>query len=264
MSYYDFFYRGMDSKEYEEQLYLEKISGKIDDRKSVTLFQDCFSNHVDFLSATTDELYCELNSVSRYIQKDNLSSYFINKIYTYPKIKNYANGEFIDYADFIADFSERSFYNHQKSHFQLGTNKVRYILGDIGVGKTSLIKRIISDLSPNQDSLDDEYKVLQVYCNLEEQYNFAAKFIPVRDTFMIYLYRKICECIEENNIKIFEIDGMLPEKDPLLAVKLIVFRLKEAGARLLLYIDNLDFFHYYYARYSFFDKYNGSSHNLVE
>jgi hypothetical protein len=258
MNYADFFLRGQDSDDFNSLPYFRKISSPIlQDKKTANLFADCFSNHVDFDSPYTDELVFDQGSTTRFIKRDNLSSFFINHIYEIPDITNYVDDSPIDYADLLAEFAETSFYDTSE-RFNLGSNRIRYVVGDVGVGKSAFIKKVISDITLNREEIDSDYYVLPVYFNLEDKYNYAASPIPLKDKFLEHLFEKINESVANAHISIDlkEINEINPCNNQVLALKYLIATLKKNKVRLLIFIDNLDFYHYYYARYSFFSEYN--------
>ncbi|MGZ5007688.1 MAG: hypothetical protein ACXWFI_08145 [Methylobacter sp.] len=266
MHYRDFFLRGQDRDGFDNHPYKTKIiSSHGQDKKTANLFEDCFSNHVNFECSCTNELIFDTTSNSRFIKRDNLSSYFINHVYEIPEITNYIDKTPIKYSELLAEITETSFSNISKERFKLGSNRIRYIVGDVGVGKSSFIKRVISDISLNTKDIDSHYNIIIVYFNLEEKYNYGLVPVPLKDDFLTHLFNKILESIANEciNIDLTEIYNINPNNNQVLALKFLIAKLKENKIRLLLFIDNLDFYHYYYARYSFFKEYNAMQEDSV-
>jgi len=267
MPYDKYFQRVQDSEYFDKRLYSQAIRSSSKNQKALNLFKDCFSNHTDFAAPYTNELIFEDHSTKRYIQKDNLSAYFINKVYQPPNIFDYDSGEEIEYEDFVDEFAEPSFYQGQDSRFVLGSNRIRYVVGDVGQGKSAFMKSIYCSLVRKMSEADGEYKVVSVYIDLERRFHYADKPIPLKELFETYLFEKLIEqtCAQYEDFDLTEIFKINSSNDRLLAIKLLISMAKDQGVRFLVYIDNLDFYHYYYARYSYFENgYAQQEESIIE
>ncbi len=267
MAFEKYFQRVQDSDLFDKRLYSQAIRSKSRNQKDLNLFKDCFSNHTDFAAPLTNVLQFEDNSTKRYIQKDNLSAFFINEVYKPPEIYDYDTGDGIAYDEFIDEFSESSFYQGQDSRFSLGSNRIRYVVGDVGQGKSAFMKSVYCSLARKFSDASGDYKVVSVYIDLERRFHYADKPIPLKDEFETYLFEKILEqlCAQCKEFDLTEIFKINSSNDKLLAIKLLISMAKEQGVRFLIYIDNLDFYHYYYARYSYFKSgYNQQEESIVE
>lgn len=266
MFYRDYFTRSEDNKDFDISLYKSKITSSIADQRKANLFKDCFSNHVDFICQNVTKLEFNIDSKSRYITRDNLSSYFINNIYKIPDITKFSTGEKCDFEEFLIEFIENSFASKKESNkFNLGSNRLRFIVGKVGEGKSAFIKKIISVIKQKKRDFDSEYELLPIYINLEDRFNYGFEPKPLKGEFLPELYNKIYEEARncENEIDFKELNGINPINQSILALKLIISELKAQKVRLLIFIDNLDFYHYYYARYSFFPKYNKQQERAI-
>lgn len=167
----------------------------------------------------------------------------------------------------MTEFVESSFATKDSSdRFNLGTNRLRFIVGNIGEGKSAFIQKLISVIYTRRNDIDNEYRLLTVYFNIEEKYHYKYEPEPLKDTFLLHLFEKICEEIKSRmdfTVDLTEISGINPCNNPILYMKLLISLLKEQKVRLLLFIDNLDFYHYYYARYSFFPEYNKQQEKVI-
>jgi len=260
MGYEDYFLRIQDCKQFKDEKYSRQITPPAANKKDINLYKDCFSNHTEFASPHASELIYDSKSTSRYIQRDNLSSFFVNKIYVPPKIFEYNSRKVIPYNDFIKEFAESSFYVLHKNDgsYMLGSNRIRYIVGDVGQGKTAFMKRVYCDLSRHRSELDETYEVLSVYMDLEKIFNYSEIPISLKDKFESDLFNRIMECMAEAKRSSI-VNNLLqinPHNDPRLSLKYLIYRAKEEQIRFLIYIDNLDFYHYFYARYCFFEEGN--------
>jgi hypothetical protein len=206
-------------------------------------------------------------SSTRHITRDNLSAYFINKIYDIPNITTVGIDEEVDFESFLSEFVESSFASKEQcDKFNLGTNRLRLLVGKVGEGKSAFIQKVISEINNRNDELDNKYKLLTIYFNILEKYHYGYEPIPLKGNFLIYLYNKIYEEIDnriDSDVDMVEMSGINPSANPVLSLKLLISHLKQQKVRILLFIDNLDFYHYYYARYSFFAKYNKQQEKAI-
>lgn len=266
MEYENFFKRVQDSDGYDRKLYNQKIRSHVTNKKDLNLFQDCFSNHTEFVAPLTSNLVFDQQSTKRYIQRDNLSAYFVNKIYELPKIYEYDTDEECSYAEFIGEFAEKSHYVNQESRFKIGTNRIRYLLGDVGQGKSALIQRIFCDLDRLYDELDPNFDLLCVSINLEKRYHYSEEPRPLNPDFLAYLFEQILDRIEDKgcNINIDKFKKINPYVGGINALKSLIADANESRIRIVLFIDNLDFYHYYDARYAFFPRGYRKQEKLVE
>ena len=86
-------------------------------------------------------------------------------------------------GDFIAEFAERSHYSKQESRFAIGTNRVRYLLGDVGQGKSALLQKIYCDLDKQYADIDPDFNILCVSVNLEKRYHYSEEPKPLNPDF---------------------------------------------------------------------------------
>ena len=265
MSYNDYFTRVEDLSEFNDRAYKKKITTAVYDKKSIKLFEDCFSNHVDYVSPEISELAYNHESNTRYIKRDILSSYFVNEIYMPPTITDCTDDLVIEYEIFINEFLECATSAEKNDVFQLGSNRIRYVVGDVGIGKSAFLKKLYSDIARKKAKCSCGSTYLQVYINLEEKYHYGIRPKPLDDSFLPYLFERIHEEVRssELNIDISSINAVNPTINPLLAIKTLISKLKEENVSLVLYIDNLDFYHYFYARYSYFEKYNKNLYESI-
>jgi hypothetical protein len=257
--YKSLFIRGLDFDALDPSLYDKTIGGSnFDSDRAITLYKDCFSNHTDYAVPGITELIFLQDSPQRYIQRDNLSSYFVNRVYSPPCIRQYNDRSVLDYRAFLANFAERADFPSSSEPFSIGTNRVKYIVGDVGIGKTAFIRKVYCDLSRVENALVGDHRILSVYINLEQHFHQKETPDSLPDKFPLVLYNAILSRLAANNVFLHKnlFDARNPAKDPLLSLKILIKELHEVWKiRLFLYIDNLDFYHYYYARYTFFPVY---------
>lgn len=266
MFYDDFFVRIEDTENFNEKIYNIKITGKYSDERAKNLFKDCFSNHVDFDNPCSDMLKVELaKNSTRIIQRDILSSYFINKIYTPPEIYEKENERKILFEDFISNIIENSYVEDVPSHkFSLGSNRLRFLLGDVGEGKSALVKKVISEIERNSKKYDEKYSIIPIYINFEEVYNYSEKAIPLKDDFLGFFYKTLQEKLY-GHIDISEIINTCNiQVAKELVLKKVFSAIKESNIRLIIFMDNLDFYHYHTSKYVFFQEYYEKQNEMLD
>ena len=278
MKYSDYFLRGQDSRNFTPALYRKKISSDSQTTKEKSLFEDCFSQHVDFSSHDIEELKVNDGSKSRYIKRDTLSAYFINKIYEPPVLLDYnsqspliseveGNENLSDtYQTFFQEAAESSFADTSDHSTNLGSNRVRYVVGDVGEGKSAFLKKVECDFAKQKNSLDETFTVICVYMDLEQHYNYGRSPKSLKKTFVVNLYQRIERTIKNLEDVVFpkNMESINPSKNPRSALAQLCRYLKDSGIRLVVIIDNLDFYHYYYTRYAYIEEYHKKQEESVE
>lgn len=257
MFYDDFFTRIEDIENFNKNTYNIKITGKYSDERAKNLFQDCFSNHVDFDNPHNDKLKIEIvKNSTRVIQRDILTSYFINKIYTPPKIYEKQTGNEISFEGFVSNIIENSYVEEIVNHtFSLGSNRLRFLIGDVGEGKSALVKKVISEIRNNYIKYDEKYSIIPIYINFENVYNYSNKASPLKDDFLEFFYITLQEtlCSRLDLSEIVNTCNIKIAKE--LVIKKIFNLMKNKKIRLVIFMDNLDFYHYHTSKYAYFQEY---------
>ncbi|MCW8814559.1 MAG: hypothetical protein OQK59_01075, partial [Chlorobium sp.] len=197
MDFRDYFLRVQDCDGFDKRPYKRKICSGYGKEKDNNLFNDCFSNHTDCYKPSTNKIVIDEASDSRHIKRDILSSYFINTIYSPPQIIDYNTEKDVDYKKFIKLFAEESFSFEESSddarfndRFTLGGNRIRYIVGDVGVGKSAFIRKIQADLD-RDDAIDEKYTLISIYFDLEKTFNYSHIPAPLNNEFNVQLVKLI-------------------------------------------------------------------------
>ena len=267
MFYKNYFTRIEDSNDFRSEPYKRRIATNLDNEKAKNLFQDCFSNHVDFDNPFIESLtYDESLNATRYIQRDILSGYFINELYEPPIILRYEKNVEISYDDFINNLTENSQVENKSTNYSLGSNRLRFLVGDVGEGKSALVKKIISTICKDEvDSTREKNKnrIISIYMNFEDIYNYSDKPSPLKNDFYQRLYQTIQEKIE-NIVDISDITVTSNiANSPELVLKRLFNILMKEKIQLILFLDNIDFYHYYSAKYSYFSEYYDNQNEMI-
>ncbi len=291
--YKDFFIRPMNlSTGYNDEYYTKSIN-PIRTKEPITkkyqdLFGKCFSHHVEpkaFLTSVScrELIFLEEDAKSdKFFEDDNLSAYFIANHYTPPTLQAYDaiddNAEYEDfqnytYQEFRKNILARPWQPFKKEPEQLGSNVVRYLIGDIGKGKSTLATYLYSDIKRNFALYDNYLDIIPIYINVdfENESTSFSKPINPKIYFFEKLYEKAYKAIEShttresNKIDLthFELtcENQIQAVDRL--KKLIKF-IARRQCRLFFIIDNLDRFQYYHARYAFFEEGSNAMEKSVE
>jgi hypothetical protein len=270
MFYDEYFTRIEDATGFDKNKYNKKVEAFITDEKAKNLFEDCFSHHVDFDNPLINKLILNKeeedndDDKTRYIERDVLSAYFINHIYKAPQISKFTTNEEVEYENFVNNIAESAYSENILNNFSLGSNRLRFLVGEVGEGKSALTKKVLSTIEQNKSNYCKEYKICNIYINFEDLYNYGEKPILLQNDFP----RKLYSIIKENVKHYVDIEvisnSMNPEEEPLLAIKMMLEYLKSNSIRLILYIDNIDFYHYYYSKYSYYEQYDEKQNESID
>ncbi len=267
MKYKDYFTRVQDYEYFDPISYSMPINPPLRKNKIDRLIKDCFGCHLDMIYSNVENLSFDKSSSEFYINPAYLSSYFVGEIYKPPdlyidklRLDGEAAGEKIDYEEFINDFAKNSFSEIKESGFSLGENRVTCVLGDVGIGKSAFMRKVKLDLDRKRKEIDPNYEIFSVYIDIEDRYHYADEVKPLKKSFLKLLFDRIQLVVAENKPdsyrEILDETRFFDERaNEVLALQYLIAKLKKNGIRIIIYIDNLDSYQYYYARYSFFDEY---------
>ncbi|MEO5361563.1 MAG: hypothetical protein H7843_14150 [Nitrospirota bacterium] len=282
------FIRNEDIDGFDKHPYEEEISSNSPnpDVRGVQLFKDCYGNHLpDTFDPKTDKLVYQHDSTECYISANNLSSYFINILYEAPSFEYFTSTSMKDKLKNIDELIARIIENYDikrmDEDFMTGKSMSTFIVGDIGQGKSTFIKKIISLISKNGINDKDGNLLLPIYMNMEDYYDYGkeplssandcssgdprTKKVLTRDfisdlfnTIRLVMLSKYRQQINLGDLQEYhhKNNDMLPLQD-------LINKLLKINVRLLVFIDNIDFYHCFYARYAFFDKYNKRQQDSV-
>jgi hypothetical protein len=273
MNYKDFFVRPMSlipkeaKKEYYESIASPR--GDLDVRQLQNLFSDSFSHHVTpNLNAPSDKLEIIKNNdkSDRVISSDNLSAFFIKNCYKIPLItttdsmvKKDRDLNLISLDDFIKDISVCSKTSKDDSSFNIGSNRVSYLIGGVGRGKSAFIIKIMEIL--HNTPKDDQGLTIPVYIDFEaKNVNADGTLRNIDESFYVYLYKETIRTIQtyKKFDDIADINSLVlnPDiTDHYICLKRLSCHLATKKLRIIYFLDNLDRYHFYFSRYSFYTEY---------
>lgn len=141
------------------------------------LWSDSMGPHtIERLAGAPDQLHFDgLASSTRVVQKDNLDAYFLRHVMIEPRVTSTANEDEVDKIDakvpsfeaFVKEISESPQGMRAKSHSFDSENKVRYLLGDAGIGKTLTVLKAI-DATRLRQTDEFGYKTHPIYIDLHQ------------------------------------------------------------------------------------------------
>ena len=194
--YFDYFTRaGHSIATYEDRLGSSaKESEQNEESKFQTLFSDAFWHHVHFNLDVPAILKIERNNARRFISKDSLSSYFLDKLYKPPRIYLSGNlkkreSDLRSFAHFIASITQSPVTKENPQGDAEGSNLFTFLVGDIGTGKTLLLCKAIREIKKKEfeayeDPADTRQLLVPVYFDFEyEMKGEGGQLLDIDDEF---------------------------------------------------------------------------------
>lgn len=247
------------------------------------LYADCFTHHNGprYSSRDGDGFYFQREDPRRLVRKDNLTAFFHRQfldgevgyrgspIFESPNSVDHPRelGEPVTFDHFRKCVSAIPFDPSDTTSGSLGENRLTFLVGEVGVGKTFTISRLIQDLA-TRGSDADGFGIVPVYVDIE---TFLGSRVDVTlaDEFMRRLFHHLLETtkagVEQYAPTVFrellpaDISREASSEQVAHAIRHFVKALARnasSPARVVLFIDNLDALHYKSSRYNFFpDEY---------
>lgn len=245
------------------------------------LYSDCFTHHneVRFAPSDQDKFHFQ-NDPRRLVRKNNLTAYFQKRFLeaTIPEyrsasihqspnaVENEAElGEPCTFDYFYRCVTSIPFDPNDRSNPTMGENRITFLIGNVGIGKTFTISRLAQKLA---DAKTDEqgYSLIPVYACLE---TFVSSHGNTNESpelvrrFLLHLLDLIRRSATQHTPSLAA--ELQPESTPREATsEQIALRISEllrflarsasAPARAVIFLDNLDVLHYQNSRYIFFPE----------
>lgn len=229
------------------------------------LYQDCFQHHVQSrLQASGDTLTVIADeSRKRLVQQDELTAYFLKNIYQPANISYSQNASTIDqkkhartFIEMVEDITGNPIDNEFPNKTNKpGTNRVNFLIGDVGVGKSLLTTKVIAEVEAINASRPPPYYVLPVYIDFELLLKTERdSFKDIDDSFIDDILNIIQTLLEKNGQWNVKYQDTTSENTIQKFIRLNLHLLRD-NIRLFLLFDNTDRYHFYYSKYTFFEKY---------
>jgi hypothetical protein len=235
-----------------------------DVREYNNLFKDCFSHHlVHSNNYVNDKLVVEKKSLERPIHRDNLAAYFLKNNYT--PVCAYETDSIneedqeeskISYEQLVARITENPISPHCEG-LDIGTNRLAYLLGKVGEGKSSLVHKIVQDIWEKTDR-DDESMVIPVKIDLEKEFmGLNDSLQEIGEKFYLILANRIRDSLySHRDNRLADLCNLQTniEKEPILFIRKLTKVLWDKKIRIFIAIDNIDRYHFRFMKHAFFDE----------
>ncbi|MDA9476928.1 hypothetical protein XI03_21050 [Bradyrhizobium sp. CCBAU 65884] len=274
LGYYDFFARGKQaSSDWDNPIGRPRAedmrSGKLGQ-----LHRDVFDHHhlPESIPHYVGKLIVQERDHSRIIALDNLTDYYLNSdlpvdapIYESADLN--ADDEIragenkITSDEFFSIVTDIPFSAEGVQYGKLGGNRVTYLFGSVGTGKTFLCARLIAKLQRSPQDADG-FTVVPIRVCFESLsrskiFDIGVDEGEVGKGFYAHLLAEIDKHtarIHKGAIASPEISKQWTEQQVYAAIQKHLVRLAEQHLRVFLIFDNIDGFHYRYSRIIFFDE----------
>lgn len=229
------------------------------------LYQDCFSDHlIEEPCGDHDALHAELGDAKRLVDADNIDAYFMRNCVILPEVTQTANADQVDklekkinfnvFVKAITDPPLRSEIPSDATH--VGENRVSYLLGDAGMGKTLACLKML-DIARSMQPDYRGYRIIPIYIDL---HSGDGKPDHPFHTISAKSYRALTQIIIEKagKLGVTKLATFSEQKsDEQLDANLRALALHLARNKffLLFVFDNADRFYFDDAKYCFFDKF---------
>ena len=255
-----------DKAEYKEEI--NSMGSTKDVREFQYLFSDCFNHHAEMHSSANDSsLEVIKGDPHRVISSDNLTSYFLENLYVIPKVhmtdshdETEKNNNEVSFDDFVEMVTANPITTSDKATHDLGKNRRSYLIGNIGEGKTTLIAKLLKEIKKTEFQ-EKNGSLIPIYITADEYILSNNRLKEIDTEFYSDLYQKTYNeiCLNPNFAELSDINDFCPNpnnQDPIFRIKRLAKHLADRGVRLLFILDNLDRYHFYFSRYSFFKEYS--------
>ena len=248
-------------------------------RKLRNLFRDCFSSHViPSFSAKQNEII-KSEQADRFANSDNISNFFLkNAYYQMPKISQSMTSneeeieeDLLSYEDFKKIISTNPINpTNDQNNNELGTNKVSYLVGNVGEGKSTFISKLHQDFENNMreklnDTTNGEYVLVPILVDFEVSHKKVNGYLEdIDDKFWAKFYETISTKLCDNKIlcELAQTDKWIvtptinghPHSALISHIRNLIHHLAMRNIRLIVIFDNLDGFYFRYTKYSLFKK----------
>ncbi len=226
------------------------------------LYQDCFSNHlIEEPCGDHGELHPELGDGKRIIDSDNIDAYFLRNKVIPPELTRTANSDLVDklekkltfdqFVKAITDPPLRAVLPDNSK--TVGENRVSYLIGDAGMGKTLTILKMldrIREMNPDYRG----YKPLPIYIDLHDG---ASKqnhpFHTIGSNSFRSLTQRIISAANDRGVQgLTPFSAQMTEEQIDDNIKTLALHIARKKFFLIFIFDNADRFYFESARYSFF------------
>lgn len=273
LGYYDFFARGKQiSSDWDNPIGRPRVED-MRNGKLGQLHRDVFDHHhlPESVPEYIGRLIVQERDHSRVIALDNLTDYYLNSALPveapiYESADLNADDEFRSNEnrctsdEFFSIVTDIPFNTKSVEHGRLGGNRVTYLFGSVGAGKTFLCARLVAKLLRTPEDADG-FTVVPIRVCFESLSRSKIFDIGVDDGevakgFYLHLLAEIDKHTaraHRGSIPSPAISNEWTEQQVYAAIYRHLVQLAQIRIRVFLIFDNIDGFHYRYSRIIFFD-----------
>ena len=250
--------------------------------KFFELFRNCFQGHVEpHLSAQGHRLLPTKDEAQkRGVQNDLLTAYFQLNVYVPANLSMSKSAASIDFArrkKEYEDFVTKTLGSPVSDDFCItgnpGTNRLNFLAGSIGCGKSLLLAKLATDIhrrasellesevAQSEQSKIEEDAVIPVFVDFELLFEKNGDFFPPIDARFLQI---VLDAIQRELARYPNLrshlaqnasDSDLPIQTRIRDLCIQLLRRKSRRVRILLVLDNVDRYHFYYSKWAFFERY---------
>ncbi len=255
------------------------VPSHMDEGSFGQLFADCFTHHNDVRFSPEDEdAFHFQQDPRRIIRKNNLTAFFQKQftsqdsfvsadIYESPNYEEKESelGEPAGFDHFFQCVMSSPFSKLDVNNQSLGENRITFLIGEVGIGKTFLVSRTAREIA-HLDSDLNGFKVIPVYACME---TFVASHGNTDDApelirqFLLFLADLIRKSVKQFSYELntqiqltySPVDATTEQIS--LNIREYIHDLARCGstpARVVIFVDNFDVLHYQNSRYIFFPE----------
>lgn len=255
-----------DVSEYEEVIEPSASARNRDAEYFRHLWSDAMGPHtIEKLAGDPDAIHYDgTTSSTRVVQKDNLDAYFLRKLVVTPRLTATANEDETDKSDaavtfdaFLKEISESPRGSKNAKDQSESENRVRYLVGDAGIGKTLTVLKVIDRL---RERPEDEYgyRIHPIYLDLHGDRTWTenppAKALQLTiEKIGASMYAALSEDARERLTFIPSSYTSASELDD--AIQRLAAELARASITPFVIVDNGDRFFFENAKYRFFPEF---------
>jgi hypothetical protein len=250
MNYELYFWRlAGNSNRYKRSIQVPGLNEKLG-----TLYDDVFGSQ----ARTQFSSYCEkleiVENETRFISEDSINTHFFNDYYIPPKsirVSNTQAKKNISYEKFYRRLIDGNDTDSSSSE-RIGSNRISFLTGAIGDGKTTLMSKVVYDISVSSK------KIIPIYISIEEEWiktdrDGSKKPKSIDEEFYSKLLLEKIRKIMSSDNRLPDYCGDLQDLDTESAIGKLLTTIRQEGYSIVLMFDDLDRYHFYYDKYSLFD-----------
>ncbi len=244
------------------------VRPKKEDRENGKLGQlhhDIFGHHHGPIGIETFRQSLSVqDDASRAIAEDNLTDFYLNsnltvpiRIYECEYISGFDSDQLEDYAVeeavFVRLTTDVPFVKAAADQKILGSNRMTYLLGDVGAGKSFLCAKIISHLQ-KQNFENPAFKNITIKICFEALRRSEMSLEELGLEFLTYFYERIDDAaVEILQTQPSDKSTLKTEAAIFREIKKLLVLLAQSSYRIVVIFDNIDGLHYPDSRYLFFE-----------